>query len=87
MLAGLDDDQRTAVLAPRGPVCILAGAGTGKTRAITHRIAHGVVTGATAARIGGAPILRATSRVVVGGGLALAATYLIGTLLGTTNVV
>ena len=45
------------------------------------------ITGATAARIGGAPILRATSRVVVGGGLALAATYLIGTLLGTTNVV
>ncbi|MGH3544726.1 MAG: ATP-dependent helicase, partial [Mycobacteriales bacterium] len=48
LLAGLDDDQRAAVCAPAGPVCILAGAGTGKTRAITHRIAHRVMTGQTA---------------------------------------
>jgi ATP-dependent DNA helicase UvrD/PcrA len=50
VLAGLDDEQRAAVTAPAGPVCILAGAGTGKTRAITHRIAHRVLAGEIAAR-------------------------------------
>ncbi|MGO1183700.1 MAG: ATP-dependent DNA helicase UvrD2 [Micrococcaceae bacterium] len=45
ILDGLDAEQRHAATALKGPVCILAGAGTGKTRAITHRIAHGVMTG------------------------------------------
>lgn len=50
VLAGLDDEQLAAVTAPAGLVCILAGAGTGKTRAITHRIAYRVLTGEIQAR-------------------------------------
>jgi DNA helicase II / ATP-dependent DNA helicase PcrA len=45
VLAALDPEQREVALAARGPVCVLAGAGTGKTRAVAHRIAYAVSTG------------------------------------------
>ena len=49
LLAELDDEQRVAAEALLGPVCIIAGAGSGKTRTISHRIAHGIETGVYAA--------------------------------------
>jgi DNA helicase-2/ATP-dependent DNA helicase PcrA len=45
VLAALDPDQQQVARAVRGPVCVLAGAGTGKTRAVAHRIAYAVATG------------------------------------------
>jgi DNA helicase-2/ATP-dependent DNA helicase PcrA len=46
VLSSLDPEQREVALATRGPVCVLAGAGTGKTRAVAHRIAYIAATGA-----------------------------------------
>lgn len=45
ILSALDNEQRAVALATTGPVCVIAGAGTGKTRAVTHRIAYASAIG------------------------------------------
>ncbi len=49
LLEALDPEQQEAAMALVGPTCILAGAGTGKTRTVTHRIAYGIAKGQFAA--------------------------------------
>lgn len=49
LLEALDPEQREAATSLVGPTCILAGAGTGKTRTVTHRIAYGIAKGQFAA--------------------------------------
>jgi DNA helicase II / ATP-dependent DNA helicase PcrA len=56
LLADLDAEQREVALAEPGPVCVLAGAGTGKTRAVAHRIAYLAAT----ARVDPARVLAVT---------------------------
>ena len=51
VLSGLNAEQQAAAQAVRGPVVILAGAGTGKTRVISHRVAYAVATGAVDERV------------------------------------
>ena len=50
ILTALDPEQAAIAQAVDGPVVVIAGAGTGKTRALTHRIAYGIATGAAAAQ-------------------------------------
>lgn len=47
ILIGLDAEQQEVIRAIRGPVCVIAGAGTGKTRVITHRLAYAIAAGVT----------------------------------------
>ena len=50
-LLGLSDEQRAVVLAPPGPLLVLAGAGSGKTRALTQRVARFLRAGVAPERV------------------------------------
>ena len=82
VLDALDPEQREVALAVRGPVCVLAGAGTGKTRAITHRIAYAALTGV----VDPARVLALTFTVRAAGELRGRLRLLGGTGLGTEAV-
>ena len=82
VLDALDPEQREVALAVRGPVCVLAGAGTGKTRAITHRIAYAALTGV----VDPARVLALTFTVRAAGELRSRLRLLGGTGLGTEAV-
>ena len=51
LLEGLNDAQQEAVLATEGPVLIVAGAGAGKTKTLTHRIGHLIEKGTPGDRV------------------------------------
>ncbi len=82
VLDALDPEQRAVALAVRGPVCVLAGAGTGKTRAITHRIAYAALTGV----VDPARVLALTFTVRAAGELRGRLRLLSGAGLGTEAV-
>lgn len=75
----------TGGVLPLAAVLVAQGAGRVPLTVLVVLVAL-ALTGAAGARLGGAPALRPTVRTVIGGGLALGLTWLIGTLLGVTGI-